>query len=119
MVLVVGAAAEAGVVEGVLVPGADDGAAGREGGERPRGEDAPGVGAVDRRRVGARGGGGGAGGSGRRGAVAFDVELEEVEEGAWDEGAEHQAATALHHPLQRHHDAHPPVRARSRTALVA
>lgn len=45
---VVGAAAEAGVVEGVLVPGAHDGAAGGEGRERARGEEAPREGAVDR-----------------------------------------------------------------------
>ena len=38
MVGVIGAAAEAGVVEGVLVAGADDGVAGGEGQERARGE---------------------------------------------------------------------------------
>lgn len=71
-------------------------------------------GAVDRRdRRGGVGGGRGVGGRrGRRGAVALDVELEEVEERAGDEGAEDEPAPALHHPLQRHHDAHPAVRPR-------
>lgn len=106
-----GAAAEAGVVERVVV--ADGGAARGDGRERgARGEEAARERAVDRRH---RRGGGGRGGSGRRrrrGAVALDVELEEVEEGAGDEGAEHEPPASLHHPLQRHHDAHPAVRPR-------
>lgn len=48
-----------------------------------------------------------AGGGGRRGAVAgFEVELEEVEEGAGDEGSEDEAAAAVDQALQRHDDAH-------------
>lgn len=128
MVGVVGAAAEAGVVERVVVPGPRDGAAGGERREAARGEDAAREGAVDRGdgRGGGVGGGRlrGGGGSrrgwrGRRRAVALDVELEEVEERAGDEGAEHEAAPALHHPLQRHHDAHPAVRPPLRPLLAA
>jgi hypothetical protein len=104
VVEVAGASADPGVVERVVVPGAHGGGAGGQG--RARGEQAPRGGAVDR----GRGGGGGPGLRG--GAVALDVELEEVEERAGDEGAEHEAAPALHHPLQRHDDAHPAVRAR-------
>jgi len=70
------------------------------------------VGAVDRGGVGGAGGRRGRGARRGGGAVALDVELEEVEERAGDEGAEHQAAPALHHTLQRHHDAHPAVGAR-------
>jgi hypothetical protein len=103
VVEVAGASADPGVVERVVVPGAHGGGAGGQG--RARGEQAPREGAVDR--------GSGGGGPGLRGGpVALDVELEEVEERAGDEGAEHEAAPALHHPLQRHDDAHPAVRAR-------
>jgi hypothetical protein len=120
VVRVGGAPTETGVVERVLVPGPHDGPA--RGERRQRGarrEEAPRVGAEDR--------GGGRGRRGarrrrrrrrRRGAVALDVELEEVEERAGDEGAEHQAAPALHHPLQRHHDAHPAVGARPRPRVA-
>jgi hypothetical protein len=45
----------------------------------------------------------------RAGAVALDVELDDVEEHTGDEGAEHEATLALHHPLQRHDDAQPIV----------
>lgn len=83
------------------------------------------MGAVDRGGgggVGAPRGGGGGGarrrGPGRGGAVALDVELEEVEERAGDEGAEDEAAPALHHTLQRHDDAHPAVRARPRRPVA-
>jgi hypothetical protein len=103
VVEVVGAAPDPGVVERVVVPGVRDGGAGGQGRERAA------RGAVGRGR-GGRGGGPGP----RGGPVALEVELEEVEERAGDEGAEHEAAPALHHPLQRHDDAHPAVRARPR-----
>lgn len=38
--------------------------------------------------------------------MALEVELEEIEEGAGDEGAEHETAAALHHALKRHDETH-------------
>jgi hypothetical protein len=103
VVEVVGAAPDPGAVERVVVPGVRDGGAGGQGRER-----------AARGAVG-RGRGGGGGGPGPRGGpVALEVELEAVEERAGDEGAEHEAAPALHQPLQRHDDAHPAVRAQPR-----
>lgn len=59
--------------------------------------------------VGEVGGGGGrrgrVGGGGRR-TAAFEVELEEVEEGAGDEGAPDEAASALDDALEGHYQPH-------------
>lgn len=38
--------------------------------------------------------------------MALQVELEEVEESARDEGAHEEASSALHHPLQRDNQPH-------------
>lgn len=92
---------QADVVEGVV-------GAGNLRGEL--GEADPGNGATCGQ-IGAGGGAGegGLGGGGGRGGVgtaSFEVELEEVEEGAGDEGSEEEATAALDDALERDDEFH-------------
>jgi len=92
---------QAEVIEGVLGPGNLRG---------ELGEANPGNGATCGQ-IGAGGGSvegglGGGGGRGEVGTASFEVELEEVEEGARDEGPEEKASAALDDALERDDEFH-------------
>lgn len=110
MVRVLEAPVVADVVVGIIRPG-DGGAAGGELGAAdgaPGREEAAGEGPGDGGELREVGRGRRRGGRGRGGgAVALEVELEEIEEGAGNEGAKDKAAAALDDPLEGDDDAHP------------